>query len=393
LGNGSNGSHLLLFNPYYAKNAVNPNQIGVSQQKQGVNPEAYASMYSNVNYDATPASGLTILSHSVSHSQQQTVMSSHSSFSSGVSSASSHVSQQEGQPDRPPVHPQLHVVAPPQEWGNIADSNNEIKVVSPSVAAMLQRSQNLNNTSSSRAAQNRLGVVAQQNIVHVQHGQGQSPSISPRGTTPTTSATNTPRGLQQTQLQRATSNSLPSAAQNAVVPVSQEGQSSHAASHNNNNISNNNNHSSPAQQGEGSPHVNNNSNASPVSSSAEKREKYTLFLGGMLASGNSLSAKQQDALAKFRITHSISDEDHSNVLALLGLTEETFGIMLQVPAGQDEAKANEEGDLCKICYENPMNCIILPCAHFAICINCSKKLDKCPVCRGSIKEAKVVYKS
>lgn len=41
-------------------------------------------------------------------------------------------------------------------------------------------------------------------------------------------------------------------------------------------------------------------------------------------------------------------------------------------------------DDCGICLEQPSTTIILPCYHNVICLECSPKLDKCPMCRASI---------
>lgn len=41
-------------------------------------------------------------------------------------------------------------------------------------------------------------------------------------------------------------------------------------------------------------------------------------------------------------------------------------------------------DLCKICMDAPINCVILECGHMATCINCGKVLSECPICRQYI---------
>lgn len=46
--------------------------------------------------------------------------------------------------------------------------------------------------------------------------------------------------------------------------------------------------------------------------------------------------------------------------------------------------AEEIQDLCKLCWENPLNSVILECAHIATCFNCGQKLTECPICRKKI---------
>ena len=46
---------------------------------------------------------------------------------------------------------------------------------------------------------------------------------------------------------------------------------------------------------------------------------------------------------------------------------------------------------CKICMEQTMNCLYLSCKHVCSCMQCSEKLEKCPVCRQSIsKRVKII---
>lgn len=41
-------------------------------------------------------------------------------------------------------------------------------------------------------------------------------------------------------------------------------------------------------------------------------------------------------------------------------------------------------DLCKICFEKRSNAVILECGHLCACIDCSKQLKSCPICRNHI---------
>lgn len=44
-----------------------------------------------------------------------------------------------------------------------------------------------------------------------------------------------------------------------------------------------------------------------------------------------------------------------------------------------ESTGNEE--LCKICMDAPMECVMLECGHIATCVQCGKRLNECPICR------------
>lgn len=54
---------------------------------------------------------------------------------------------------------------------------------------------------------------------------------------------------------------------------------------------------------------------------------------------------------------------------------------------QQDAKSREDleklglEDLCKICMDAPVECVMLECGHMATCTNCGKQLSECPICR------------
>lgn len=46
---------------------------------------------------------------------------------------------------------------------------------------------------------------------------------------------------------------------------------------------------------------------------------------------------------------------------------------------------------CKICFERPMNIVILPCKHFSTCEECVSSLKECLICRGKIEDTMKVF--
>ena len=41
----------------------------------------------------------------------------------------------------------------------------------------------------------------------------------------------------------------------------------------------------------------------------------------------------------------------------------------------------DESDLCKICMESLIDCVLLECGHMVSCTRCGKRLAECPICR------------
>eukprot|EP01107_Rhizomastix_libera_P002955 TRINITY_DN1516_c0_g1_i3.p1 TRINITY_DN1516_c0_g1~~TRINITY_DN1516_c0_g1_i3.p1 ORF type:complete len:176 (+),score=45.10 TRINITY_DN1516_c0_g1_i3:110-637(+) len=54
---------------------------------------------------------------------------------------------------------------------------------------------------------------------------------------------------------------------------------------------------------------------------------------------------------------------------------------------------NKERELCVVCMDQEMNCVILRCGHMCVCETCGKALKTCPICRGDITEVVKVYKA
>lgn len=49
--------------------------------------------------------------------------------------------------------------------------------------------------------------------------------------------------------------------------------------------------------------------------------------------------------------------------------------------GSDEI---DENQLCKICMEREINCVLLECGHYLTCVTCGRKLAECPICRQNV---------
>jgi len=50
-------------------------------------------------------------------------------------------------------------------------------------------------------------------------------------------------------------------------------------------------------------------------------------------------------------------------------------------------------DLCKICMESLVDCVLLDCGHMVSCTKCGKRLAECPMCRQNIVRVIRVFKS
>jgi hypothetical protein len=58
---------------------------------------------------------------------------------------------------------------------------------------------------------------------------------------------------------------------------------------------------------------------------------------------------------------------------------------------QDSPGSDLDRTKCKICYENEINTVLLPCAHRVVCLACSTPLHSCPICRVLISQVIKTY--
>ena len=56
-------------------------------------------------------------------------------------------------------------------------------------------------------------------------------------------------------------------------------------------------------------------------------------------------------------------------------------------------KKDDDDKLCKICVDNKLGVVFLPCGHFVTCTSCAASLQKCPVCRSTISNLVKTYLS
>ena len=57
----------------------------------------------------------------------------------------------------------------------------------------------------------------------------------------------------------------------------------------------------------------------------------------------------------------------------------------------DEIRKLKEEKVCKICIDEEISVVFLPCGHLACCLTCSVQLDKCPICRKRIEKQEKIY--
>ena len=59
--------------------------------------------------------------------------------------------------------------------------------------------------------------------------------------------------------------------------------------------------------------------------------------------------------------------------------------------GEPAATTQSDSMICKICFDGPIEVLLLPCKHLVLCQACAALTPRCPMCRGRVSEHIRVY--
>ena len=52
-----------------------------------------------------------------------------------------------------------------------------------------------------------------------------------------------------------------------------------------------------------------------------------------------------------------------------------------------------ESEVCKICMDAMIDCVLLECGHMVSCTECGKRLSECPICRQYVVRAVHIFRA
>mmetsp|Transcript_20208 Transcript_20208/g.51605 ORF Transcript_20208/g.51605 Transcript_20208/m.51605 type:complete len:636 (-) Transcript_20208:238-2145(-) len=83
-------------------------------------------------------------------------------------------------------------------------------------------------------------------------------------------------------------------------------------------------------------------------------------------------------------------------LALLHLERQAKQFLEQVKEAQEkvaekERKILDDQKTCKVCLEELINIVLIPCGHQSLCSGCAQPLSDCPICRAPIAQRVKVF--
>lgn len=78
---------------------------------------------------------------------------------------------------------------------------------------------------------------------------------------------------------------------------------------------------------------------------------------------------------------SISEREYAaadDIRGMVGLLE------ARVDELSGKLKEMQDADVCLVCCENQVNCVLLGCGHKVFCYRCAFQFQDCPVCRCKV---------
>jgi len=114
----------------------------------------------------------------------------------------------------------------------------------------------------------------------------------------------------------------------------------------------------------------------------EAEAEYKGMLNAMII--DKLTPAKIANLEEFRRKHGITAEQHAKVLKTLNMTVQQFAEMKR-GAEKNETNTQAENDReCIICMTRRREIAFVACGHVATCVECTKGLTVCPVCRTPV---------
>lgn len=71
----------------------------------------------------------------------------------------------------------------------------------------------------------------------------------------------------------------------------------------------------------------------------------------------------------------------------------SFHLSVSPPDGEKGPLTVQDDNLCRICMDAVIDCVLLECGHMVTCTKCGKRMNECPICRQYVVRAVHVFKS
>lgn len=120
-------------------------------------------------------------------------------------------------------------------------------------------------------------------------------------------------------------------------------------------------------------------------------------LGNKIVIGDLTSVEQVELLSPREMKQILQDNfiDYKGCLEKSELQSRVRSLYQEKACDRDvqnDASA-DDSNICKICWDQTIDCVFLECGHMVTCTSCGKRLSECPICRQYIVKCVHVFRS
>lgn len=109
----------------------------------------------------------------------------------------------------------------------------------------------------------------------------------------------------------------------------------------------------------------------------------------LVENGANLSATNSDGKTPFEVAVS---NCMRKVLVDAKPSKGAFSVQMNGTKDDSEDEDSARKNLCRICFDQPANTIVLPCGHQAFCKDCASQLEACAFDRRPISQVVPVFR-
>ncbi|XP_076235397.1 E3 ubiquitin-protein ligase RNF34 isoform X2 [Calliopsis andreniformis] len=107
---------------------------------------------------------------------------------------------------------------------------------------------------------------------------------------------------------------------------------------------------------------------------------------------NTLSELEHLSVKQLKNLLSINRVDYKGCIERCELLDRASRLWEQYTQSNAGMETQDE-NLCKICWDDPVECVILECGHMACCLKCGKQMSECPICKQYVVRVVRVFKA
>ncbi|XP_017792184.1 PREDICTED: E3 ubiquitin-protein ligase RNF34 [Habropoda laboriosa] len=107
---------------------------------------------------------------------------------------------------------------------------------------------------------------------------------------------------------------------------------------------------------------------------------------------NTLSELEHLSMKQLKNLLSTNRVDYKGCIEKYELLDKAFKLWEEYKRSKTKVDI-PDADVCKICWDEPMECVFLECGHVVCCLNCGKQMSECPICKQYVVRIVRLFKA